>query len=188
MNAFTAAQSVESRGKELLKPWLLEQSDSGAVVWTTKGALHRELQEDFGDVLFNTPGEQVWCAELKVEERWTGNLFLEVWSNRNLESRDNHTRLGSNVGWMLKQKADLLFYYFLDVDRLLVMPLFQLKRWAFGYGDIVGQIWKYDQKKQGRYQQMNDTWGAIVKVSDLQGKVRVRQFSLKQLSMLDEHA
>lgn len=186
MNAFASAQTVESRGKDLLKPWLHEQAADGAVVWTTKGALSRELQDIFGDVLFNTQGERVWCVELKVEQTWTGRLFLEVWSNRNLENRDNHARLGSNVGWMMKQKADLLFYYFLDVDRLLVMPLFQLKRWAFGYGETPGQIWKYQQKKQGRYQQLNDTWGACVPVDDIARRVRVRQFSLRQLTMLDE--
>ncbi len=77
----------------------------------------------------------MWAVEIKIEQAWTGNLFLETWSKRNLEDKASHAELGSAPGWLLKTRADLLLYYFLDTDDLVTLPVFRLKQWAFGSGE-----------------------------------------------------
>jgi len=168
MDAFARACSVETQGRLILEPFLLQKAD-GRLVMFDKGPMARALQETVGDGVFSEAGRQ-WFVELKVEQRFTGNLFLETWSNRNLKSRDNHASLGSNPGWLLKLKADLLLYYFLDNDHLYAIDLFKLKRWAFalpGKNGNDGRIWDYREVEQGASVQRNDTRGRIVPIADL---------------------
>jgi hypothetical protein len=103
-------------------PYLEERAFKGRIVSTARGTLARTLQQDFGDHLLNTDDRTVWAVEIKVEQAWTGNLFLETWSNRNLESKATHAELGSTPGWLIKTRADMLLYYFLDGDNLVTVP------------------------------------------------------------------
>lgn len=177
MNAFARASSIETQGRSILEPFLLEKA-GGRFVLFDKGPLAKALQETSGDGVFSIAGDREYFVELKIEREYTGNLFLETWSNRNLESRDNHARIGSNPGWLYKQVADLLLYYFLDADRLYCFDLFKLKRWAFRDR----RLFSYPEKKQGRYDQLNDTWGRIVPVADLAVDPGYRLLHPKQLS------
>lgn len=168
MDAFARTCSVETQGRSILEPFLVEKAD-GRLVMFDKGAMARALQETVGDGVFSENGRQ-WFVEIKTEQRFTGNLFLETWSNRNLKSRDNHAALGSNPGWLLKLKADLLLYYFLDNDHLYILDLFKLKRWAFalpGKSGNDGRLWDYCEVEQGATIQRNDTRGRIVPIADL---------------------
>lgn len=186
MNAYDGGRMVEARGMARLIPFLEEQS-GGRLVLTDKGRLGPMLQQIVGDVLFNSrESGKVFGVEVKVEERWTGNLFLEVWSNRNLDNRDSHARLGSNPGWMLKLQSDLLFYYFLDADRLVVLDVFALKRWAFGRDGQGGHIHEHRQAVQTKRAQMNSTVGHVVPVKTLidEMETRVRVLNVAQLDML----
>lgn len=185
MNAFDAAKMVEAQAMARLLPFIEQQSE-GRFVVTDKGRLAPLLQQMVGDVIFNARATgRVFGVEVKAEREWTGNLFLETWSNRNLEDRDSRALRGSNPGWLFKLRADLLFYYFLNVDRLLVMDCFALQRWAFGSGNREPNIWRYREAKQRRFDQLNDTWGRIVPWTDLrvQLEVQPRQYSVAQLSM-----
>jgi hypothetical protein len=69
---------------------------------------------------------------IKVNRRWTGNLFLELWSNKNLDDRASHVDRGSTPGWLITCRADLIGFHFLDDDTVLFPPLFRLRQWAFG--------------------------------------------------------
>jgi hypothetical protein len=186
MNAFDAGRMVEARAMARILPFLEEQSN-GRLVLTDKGRLAPFLQQIIGDVLFNARGDgRMYAVEVKSETRWTGNLFLEVWSNRNLEKRENHARLGSNPGWLFKLQSDLLFYYFCDVDRLLVIDLFSLKRWAFGGGGRAPRLYGYRMAEQKLRDQPNDTWGYLVPVAVLRVELEVpmRELNVQQLDML----
>lgn len=205
MNGFTQSRGVEAKGWAVLQPYLHEHTD-GRYVLTSKGPLARWLQESAGDVLTNTPDGRLWSIELKTEQRWTGNLFLETWSNRNVDSRANHGMHGSNPGWLAKLRADLLLYYFLEADVLVSLDLFELKRWAFGYVDgdevVEGNLYRhrwdatrnkcvpvFREMHQRVYAQANDTWGRIVPIGTLHeeiGRRFVRRTRVKQRALIEE--
>lgn len=168
MSAFTSARMIEAKGLAILEPFIREHAYNGQVVWTTRGDLSKSIQESMGDVLFNTDKDKIWAVEIKIEQEHTGNLFIETWSNKNLNNEQSHADRGCNPGWLYKLRADLLMYYFLDTDDLYVIDVYPLKRWAFcGGPDGGGNIWAYREVPQGRYSQANDTWGRLVPVEDL---------------------
>ena len=179
MNAFETARMVEAAAMARLAPFLRERTD-GQYIILDKGPLAAALQLTTGDMIVRTVEGAVASIEFKVEKRWTGNLFLEEWSNRNLNDRGSHTARGSKPGWMVHLGADFLFYYFDDVDRLYVFNFFALKRWAFGFNDngrlIEGNIHRYPLCQQSKYIQLNDTLGRIVPIADLERDVGFKLF------------
>jgi len=180
MRAFQASQSIEQRGNRILLPYLLEKSDG--LVLTNKGTLAKWLQESVGDVLLNLH-ERLYAVELKCEQKATGNLFLEVWSNRNLECRSSHAYRGQTPGWMFKSRADQLLTYFLDTDQLYSVDLFDLKQWFFGSGKKAGAI--HSQQflpRRTRCDQLNDTWGSCVPIEVLRRELRLG--ALKETQVL----
>lgn len=183
-NSFAHASLVEQRGMALLLPFLEARAYQGRIVSTARGTLARTLQASFGDVLLNTDANTLWAIEAKIERRWTGNLFLEIWSNRNLESKAAHAARGSTPGWLVTCRADLLAFYFLDSDDLIFVPVFRLKRWAFGSGPQAG-VYGFPEKCQGRYAQLNDSWGRIVPVEVIAREVGVRRLNIRQGMLWD---
>lgn len=168
MSEFDDARKIEAQAMSVLLPFLEEHSSRGLVL-TSRGTLARHLQLIAGDVLYNDENDRMWSVEVKCEEEQKyGNLFLETWSNRNLECRHSHAERGSNQGWLHHCRADILFYYFLSTDELYVLSLFRLKRWAFGFGDTPGRIYGYPERRQDKRAQRNDTWGRCVPIVDLE--------------------
>jgi hypothetical protein len=190
MNAFDAANEVEARARARLLPFIEQRADEGRYVLTNKGRLAPLLQEIVGDVIMNSDGNVV-SIEMKAEERHTKNLFIETWSNRNLENDSSYAIRGSNLGWIYKTRADLIFYYFLDIDVLYVIPTLSLKRWAFGWGETAARLYEFDERKQRRFNQLNDTWGRVVPVKTLfeEMAVKPKWFRVAQLELrLQEEA
>jgi hypothetical protein len=183
VNAFARASLVEHRGIAVLLPYLEERAYRGQIVTTARGPLSRTLQRHYGDFFINTDAETVRSLEIKVERNWTGNLFLQTWSNLNLDDRDAHAEHGSTPGWLVTSRADVLLFYFLDTDDLVTVPLLRLKRWAFGSGPQ-GGVYAWPEKPQGRYGQPNDSWGRCVPVGHLEGAVGARRTQVRQLSLL----
>jgi hypothetical protein len=181
----------------LLEPFL-EEADNRWVL-TEKGVLGRFLQETCGDLLLNDRHGRLWGVECKAEESFTGNLFLEEWSNRNLTDLASHAERGCNPGWLYKVRADLIFYHFLDRDALVVLNTFALKRWAFvatskkrgeragriAPEQLTGRMWDFPIRPQGKYDQLNDTWGRTVPLHVLESEMEVtpRRFSVAQLTL-----
>lgn len=188
MTGFSNARQVESQGMLALANFIRERADNGQFVLVNKGPLAKHIQEAMGDLLYNRSG-RLFAVEVKVEaENRHGNLFLEVWSNRNLEDRDSHAERGSNPGWMFKIRADLLFYYFLRSDELYIADVFKLKRWLFGHGEAPGALPRFAPKRQSKYQQRNDTWGICVPISLLSQQGLVTLVHPQQLSLWPEQA
>jgi hypothetical protein len=186
MNPYDNARLTEARGMAVLEPFLSSRAD-GRLVMLEHGPLARALQESTGDAIFQFPGGRVYSVEVKVEEENKyGNIFAETWSNRNLEDRNNHAKLGSNPGWFVKLRADLLFYYFLSSDDLYVFDFFKLQRWAFGSGDTPGRLYDFREKRQRVRLQANDTWGRCVPIADLASEVGYRLINPKQLPLFTE--
>ncbi len=193
MNAFDKASQVEARGMQILRPHLSEIS-GGRYVLTAKGTLARHLQLIAGDALINTPDDKMWGVEIKVESRFTGNLYLETWSNRNLSDKESHADRGMNPGWLIHCRADVLLYYFLDTDDLFTINLFRLKRWAFGFWDgthsVPGRIYDFEELVQRKHAQKNETCGRIVPISRLKAELggAMRQCKVRQVELLPEAA
>lgn len=188
MTAFDSARLVEAKGMSTLAPFLVEKAE-GRLVILEKGPLARALQETLGDAIFQMPTGRAWSVEIKVEEDDAyGNLFLETWSNRNLEERQKHIERGSNPGWMTHLRADLLLYYFLNPDRLYALDLFRLQQWAFGskLSGVAGRIYAFPEKCQSKRMQMNDTWGRCVPLSVLAKEVGYKLIHPKQLPLFEE--
>jgi len=195
MSAFDNARGVEAEGNMILLPYLREKSDGGLVL-TSKGTLARWLQESVGDVLLNRR-EQLFAVELKCERKYTGNLFLETWSNRNLEDGRSHAERGQNTGWMYKLRADLLLYYFIDTDQLFSIKVLALKRWFFGRGGELGayrrpsadgQTPMFREVKQEARDQANDTRGVLVPIAVLRSEIpnAIRETRVRQRAFVEE--
>ncbi len=168
MNAFDSCRGVEAQANALLLPYLEEKANCLAL--SNKSTLAIWLQESVGDVILSTKDEQIlFSVELKAEKKHTGNIFLETWSNKNLANRKSHAERGQNVGWLMKIRADLLLYYFIDVDMLYAFDVFSLKRWVFGDEKSAGK-WSTGQlqeRRQSKHSQMNDTWGVLASLVHL---------------------
>jgi hypothetical protein len=127
------------------------------------GQLSLDAEVALGDILFTRrPGVRL-TMEVKTEERHTGNLFLEVWSNRKT----------GRPGWMETCRSDVIGLLFLDREVCYVYDFARLREWANGPSH-----WKrhdgfspsrrlddFPLKPQGKYVQDNDTWGRCVPIS-----------------------
>lgn len=151
----------------ILAPFLAQATD-GTLVVLGKGPLAKALQHTLGDAILRMPDGRAWSLELKIEEQETGNLFLESWSNRNLNNRDGHIARGSTPGWFLRIQSEVLGYYFLDTDTFYLIDVFVLKRWAFTDWNIAR---RFPEKQQGRREQPNDAWGWCVPLKVLEKEV-----------------
>jgi hypothetical protein len=124
--------------------------------------------------------------ELKAEEHFRGNLFIEEFSNLNIGSaaaRDAHP---SRLGWGLTCGADVLAYHFLDKNRLYLVGFQALLVYVFGCKPN-GQIraGDYSLQAQRKHRQMNNTVGLLVSVAHLQ-KALGEQFQFLEVgSLLD---
>jgi hypothetical protein len=186
MNAFSDACLVEQRGMATLLPYLESRAWRGQVIQVSKGPLAQHFQRAFGDLLIATGPGDVATVEIKTQRRWTGRLFLETWSNRNMENRASHVERGSTPGWLLTCRADVIGWHFLDADTVLFLPLFRLQRWAFGAGEQPGRLYDFPERCQRRYVQPNDSWGRIVPVDVLAGEVGAEQASLRQYDLFPQ--
>lgn len=152
-NAFVEASSIEARGQRVLLPWLRHRFSE--VVAFNSGPSHLKMQKQCDLVAESKDGGHFVCVELKIEESNAhGNLFLESFSNK---SR-------CNPGWLFKCEADLLLYYFIETDDLLTLSVRKLKAWAFSNHNGSWAVASYPERGQGKYQQLNDTWGWCVPI------------------------
>lgn len=187
MNAFESACEVEAKSLLILRPFL-EDYSKGTYWFSANGPLNKCYQEQHGDGLFTDKSGRMRSVEIKSERVHTGNLFLEVWSNRNFDDRDSFLRLGCNPGWLSKLRSDYLFYYFLDTDTLYILNLWKLQRWAFGCRGSRANIYRYKEVVQHRREQANCTVGYLVKVADLKELDMVKVFYPRQAEMWPEAA
>lgn len=198
MNSFDQCSTVAAKSLAMLHPFLEETQ--GRYVVTDKGRLAPYLQSVVGDLIFNDRAGRMWTVELKADATALTNVFLETWSNRNLDDLGNRHAVGRKPGWLLTLNADLLFYHFINQDKLLVANLPALQRWAFcapsrnmsepinGRGDRVrlqGRLWDFREVRQAAYEQKNDTRGRPVPVPILLNEVEPapKLLSVRQLSL-----
>ena len=156
---------VRERGEQLVAPFIQKLADGGQYLIIEGGPLALYLQKACGDYHLRIHGE-IGTLELKTEEKSTGNLFLEMFSNRNLQDPAKHFERGTTPGWLVTSKARWLAYAFLDYGVVYVCSMLQLQRWAFCKERVFSG--DYPLKCQGRYPQLNDTWGFCAPIRVLQ--------------------
>lgn len=154
MTSFDDCNRVEERGRDILLDHLSHLAERYVV--TDKGRLARDLQRTVGDALCNTHNGAIWAIEFKVEQRYTGNLFLETWSNLKVPGYNK-------PGWLVTLNTDILWYYFLDNGQLISLPFQRLKHWAL----VQGNVYRWPEKLQRKHEQRNHTYGRIVPISIL---------------------
>jgi hypothetical protein len=160
VSAIDTTRNIERISLQILRPFLQQRAFNGQYVVTSKGPLARELQRSVGDMLYNKDAETIYSVEVKAEqENEHENFFIETWSNR----------ARFTTGWVYNLNADFLFYHFLKDDELYIIPFQKLRRWAFHDRRIYG----FPERKQSKYDQLNDTWGRCVPIG-----VATRELSL----------
>lgn len=189
MSGYKESCGVERIAMDSLVPFIEKFADNGRIVRIENGALAEPLQKIAGDVLVECQGKingvqtrVLKGIEIKAEERHTGNLFLETWSNKNLDDAFNHAQIGSKEGWLKTIRADCLWYYFLDTGDLYVIDLLRLKQWAFGVNEKPGNIYRFKEVPQKKYNQKNDTYGRLVPIEVLKKEVGVKHFSVPPIT------
>ena len=156
MNAFQQARTIEEIARQEILPWLHLKCES------VEECNSLFLQKIVGDFIVVQEGRKR-AIELKAEAKYTGNVFLETWSNRP----------EFTFGWLWTTRADYLFYYFTDNHSLYVIDLPALQRWA-----VEGGIYQYPEKPQGKYDQINYTWGRVVPLIALQtARIPIKRFT-----------
>jgi hypothetical protein len=197
MTSYDECNSVAARSLALLIPFLEEFK--GRFVVTDKGPLARYLQSVVGDLIYNNSANKMWTVELKADDTDCKNIYIETWSNRNLDIDTNRELGGRKPGWFLTLNADLLFYHFLKQDRLVTFSLPALQRWGFckesrNWSEpdyrgertrLQGRLWDFRETKQKQWNQKNDTWGRPVPVATLLKEVvpTPKIYSVRQLSL-----
>lgn len=167
MNAFEQAKTVEYESLQILIPLIESRSHNGQYVITDKGRLSKELQKRYGDVIMNNKSGEIITIDLKAErENIHGNIFLETWSNLQRY----------NPGWMIHLDIDLLLYHFIKNDELYCIDFLALRKWAFQDG----RIYRFPEKPQSKYTQMNDTWGRCVPIYVLEDEINMRMIHPSQ--------
>lgn len=154
MNSFEKGCMVEKQGMNVLLPYIESKAYQGRVVPLFGNAQNKELQQ-YGDILMGTEINKYITIDLKIENRFTGNFFIETWSNK---SRFNQ-------GWIYKCRSDRIFYYFLDKPEILYSIVTEkFKEWLFASVGNKPRLFSFSEVKQSKYDQMNDTWGVIIPV------------------------
>lgn len=157
VNAFEEASEVERKALQELLPFLKNSFDRFVLTTTD-----RHFQRCYGDCFIEKASGHLYRVEFKAEEECKhGNIFLETWSNRSRYTR----------GWLDHLDTDKLLYYFCKERYLLTIDFPSLKRWAFHDG----LIYEFPEKKQGKREQKNDTWGRCIPIKILKQQLPVEE-------------
>ena len=150
MSSFEDACAIESLGMQDLTPFF-----NGLGEW-------KALSVPFGPDGELWVGGRSYHVEVKVERVWTGNLYLETWSDYLVRP-----------GWLVTLEADALAYYFLDRKQVYTASMRKLRNWARV------NLSDYREVDQKAYEQANRTRGVIVPIEVLQDEVGLKVYSIR---------
>lgn len=162
MHSWEMTTSIEQKGRTDIEAFLRSRERFSDVIYLSGAAAGvRDIQGACGDFVCRTIDGDNKYFDLKVEERWTGNLFLETWSN-----------LGFNRGWLDKVKTDYIIYYFLNKGVFYLIDFPRLKAWAYGTPSECGKLDKYKEVPQSKHRQRNVTKGRLVPIRVIWNEVK----------------
>lgn len=118
------------------------------------------LQKHLGDLVWwhKDPSKHagISFAEVKAETRFTGNVFVETWSNW----AEDPSRV--TPGWASKIRGHFIFYVFVDKCILYMIPREPIMQWFWNNHD------KYPERTQRKASQRNVTRGVLVPLRDIE--------------------
>lgn len=141
--------ATEREGTDAIIDYITAKTGASPLPITDK--LH---QLHIGDLLASFSKLGPTSIELKIEKRYTGNIFAETWSNREW----------GRPGWLHTSQSNQIWFYWLDTRQLVASSTIALREWLLRQDG--GTIDSYRQVKAGGGGR-NDTYGAIVPISDL---------------------
>ena len=131
-------------------------------------------EQQRGDLAIqSTQGNEAFI-EVKVESQFTGNLFVELFSNREY----------GTTGWLWNCRADWIVFYFLNQDILIGMSFPALKNWLLNQTDR-----RLDSYKEARAKHSgpNDTYGRLVPIEHLKAAQGLGYWEASPLNELRQH-
>jgi hypothetical protein len=171
MNAFHDRLKMETDALELLTPALCAASHDGRFVVARRGTLSNLLQPISIDVICQDSNQKAFGIEVKAEAKFTGNLYLETWSNLDFDRR--------KPGWMFSCRADCLWTLFFDTLTLHKVNFRNLWEWSFSKG----RIYDFPELPQRKAEQLNKTFGRCVPI-----RVLEQECGLETVQLLREAA
>lgn len=163
MSSWLDCTKIEGQGRELLfegNSPIQQWATSGVFIDTNatiKGEGQKLAQRRLGDYFLFFPDGTYLCVEIKTEEKYTGNIFWEEFSN-----------LYFNVGWSSSLECVWLIHCWLDHDYAYAIPFQNTRRWLRTTGN------KYRVAVQSKRQQSNVSSGRLVKLADIPGVVKFK--------------
>lgn len=123
-NEYQANLQTAKEAIEFVQPLFDEWMKPGSGLIDTNFVTQNELcQLRLGDFLLPVHWSGVVQAvEVKGEWKWTGNLFVETWSNR---------IRGGKQGWIYSSCADILLMVYLEKGFVYHIPMEKLWNWCF---------------------------------------------------------
>lgn len=139
--------ATEAAGTQILIDYFIRRGIKPEIITDSK------RQRTIGDLIVETT-RGTTTVELKIEERHTGNIFIETFSNREF----------GKLGWLHTSQSDYIIFYFRDQDRLYGMSLPSLRHWLLNQKD--GTLDRYREIRV-KSSHPNDTYGRPVPISHL---------------------
>ena len=137
---YKTCQELEAKSIKRLLPMISNRFDEIEPIES------KLAQRYLGDYLA-VKNDKAYILEFKAEEKHTGNLFIEIWSNE-----------GVNQGWFRKCRADYIIYHFLDNGKVYLIDLPEFKKQLIESN--------HRQVKQAKHDQKNVSVGLLVPVSE----------------------
>lgn len=147
---------VATQASQEIERWLLHRRDNGQnnIVTIDNVENIHDYQKIDVDLLINYANRQV-LVEIKADRHHTtGNFFFETVSN--VEK--------GTLGCFLYTQADYIFYYFIHIQTLYVLPMPQVRQWFLNNIDNFSQRAVQTPVGGGRHY---TTVGRLVPITDV---------------------
>lgn len=118
MTVFTSKLRVEQQSEVIVLPLLKQRG------WAFSE--HFPPRDERGDYQI-TRGSKTLNIELKAEQRTTGNLFIEEFSNYAPGEYASDGTPRTTLGWFLTLRAHLVIYHFVDTGKVYKIDLKELQ-------------------------------------------------------------
>jgi len=131
-----------------------------------KQGLVRDLQKVIGDAMLLKDGKIHRTVEFKCERKASRNLFVETYSNLDLEGR-------LALGWLYRLQTDEIWYFFSDTGDLYRICLPSFRAWLGEVirpsrsGPNIVRLMEFREVLQQSHAQPNRTVGRLVPLAAL---------------------
>lgn len=180
MSAFDESCDVGRAGVGYAMEFMRQRVPGCELIDTSKmESVSEPMQKYFGDFLIQFPnGGRAFGVEVKTERKWTGNLYLETWSNKAFGRQTE--------GWMVCLRSQWLLYVFLGPPvRLYSVNFPTLWTWFFGGEGARGAADRLAERLTGATQP-NKTHGRLAPIRTLMEQCGMREFTRGEAGVWEE--